>query len=328
MLVALRCRVPTVLLLLLSLVATTVIAPATAVAELATLKLLIPANPGGGWDQTGRAMERALREAKLVTGAVRITNRGGAGGTIGLAEFAKAKGDGTSLMVMGLVMVGAIQTNKSPVTLEVVTPVARLTNEYLVIAVPATSKIQTLKDFTEALKKDPGGTAIAGGSRGGSDHILAALLAENVGVPAAKVNYVAYAGGGEAVASLLGGQVAAGISGYGEFQPHIESKKLRAIGISAPARVTGVDVPTLKEQQVSLEFGNWRGIVAPAGISDADRKTLLDAIDRMAKSAAWKAELKKHNWDDAYLSGDAYAAFIKAENDRISKVLKDVGLVK
>jgi putative tricarboxylic transport membrane protein len=273
-------------------------------------------------------MERALRDEKLVTGAVRITNRGGAGGTIGIAEFAKAKGDGTSLMVMGLVMVGAIQTNKSPVTLDAVTPIARLTNEYLVIAVPAQSKIHTLKDFTEALKKDPGGTAIAGGSRGGSDHILAALVGETVGVPAAKVNYVAFAGGGEAVASLLGAQVAAGISGYGEFQAHIESKKLRAIGISAPARVAGIDVPTLKEQGVNLEFGNWRGVVAPTGIGAGDKKTLLDTIDKMAKSAAWKGELKKHTWDDAYLGGDGYAAFIKAENDRISKVLKDVGLVK
>jgi putative tricarboxylic transport membrane protein len=309
-------------------IATVLAMPFLAAAELSQLKLLVPANPGGGWDQTGRAMERALREEKLVTGAVRITNRGGAGGTIGLAEFAKAKGDGTSLMVMGLVMIGAIQTNKSPVTLEAVTPIARLTNEYLVIAVPAQSKIQSLKDLTEALKKDPGATSIAGGSRGGSDHILAALIAEGVGVPAAKVNYVAFAGGGEAVAALLGAQVAAGISGYGEFQAHIESKKLRAIGISAPARAAGIDVPTLKEQGVNLDFGNWRGVVAPAGISAGERKTLLETFDRMAKSGAWKGELKKHNWDDAYLGGDAYASFIKAENDRISKVLKDVGLVK
>ena len=152
--------------LALALVVALVAVAPVAADPLAQLKLLVPANPGGGWDQTGRAMERALRDEKLVAGAVRVTNRGGAGGTIGIAEFAKSKGDGTSLMVMGLVMVGAIQTNKSPVTLESVTPIARLTNEYLVVAVPAQSKLQTLKDFTEALKKYPGGTSIAGGSRG------------------------------------------------------------------------------------------------------------------------------------------------------------------
>jgi len=292
------------------------------------LKILIPANPGGGWDQTGRAMEQALRAEKLVTGAIRLTNRGGAGGTIGLAEFAKAKGEGGSLMVMGLVMVGAILTNKSPVTLQATTPIARLTSEYEVIAVPAASRFKSLKDLTDALKADPGAVAITGGSRGGSDHILAALIAEAVGVPGAKVNYVAYAGGGEAVAALLGAQVAAGISGYGEFQQHIESGKLRALAISSPTRTAGINVPTLKEQGFDIEFGNWRGVVAPEGIPAADRKGLLDTIDRLAKSGTWKEVLKKQNWDDAYLGGDAFAAFLKAENDRVSKVLQNVGLLK
>lgn len=303
-------------------------AAAMAAEPLPSLKILIPANPGGGWDQTARAMEQALRAEKLVTGAIRLTNRGGAGGTIGLAEFAKSTSEGGSLMVMGLVMVGAILTNKSPVTLDAVTPIARLTSEYLVIAVPATSKIQNLKDFTETLKKDPGATSIVGGSRGGSDHILAALVAEAGGVPGAKVNYIAYAGGGEAVAALLGAQATAGISGYGEFQAHIESKKLRAIAISAPARISGIDVPTLKEQGVNVEFGNWRGVVAPGGISPADRKALLDTIEAMAKSVSWKEQLKKHNWEDAYLAGDAFAAFLKSSIDQTAGVLKSVGLVK
>jgi putative tricarboxylic transport membrane protein len=295
---------------------------------LPSLKLLVPANPGGGWDQTARAMEQALRTEKLVSGAIRITNRGGAGGTIGLAEFAKSRGEGGSLMVMGLVMIGATVTNKSPVTLEGVTPIARLTSEYLVIAVPAGSKLQTLRDFTDALKKDPGAVAIAGGSRGGSDHILAALVAEAVGVGGARVNYVAYAGGGDAVASLLGAQVAAGVSGYGEFQPHIQSRKLRALAISAPARIPGIDVPTLKELGVNVEFGNWRGVTAPAGISAQDRQALLATIDRMTKSATWKSELRKHNWEDAYLAGDAFGQFVKTETDRVTSVVKSAGLVK
>ncbi|OGL20185.1 MAG: C4-dicarboxylate ABC transporter substrate-binding protein [Candidatus Rokubacteria bacterium RIFCSPLOWO2_12_FULL_71_19] len=295
---------------------------------LPSLKILVPANPGGGWDQTSRAIEQVLRAEKLVSGSIRLTNRGGAGGTIGLAEYAKARGEGGSLMTMGLVMVGAILTNKSPVTLDAVTPIARLTSEYEVIAVPASSRMQTLKDFTDALRKDPGAVAIAGGSRGGTDHILAALIAEAVGVPGAKVNYVAYAGGGEAVASLLGAQVAAGISGYGEFQAHIESGKLRALAVSSPARLAGINVPTLREQGINVEFGNWRGVVAPEGISAADRKALLDTVERMVRSAAWRDVLKKQNWEDAYLAGDAYAAFIKAENARIATVLQGVGLLK
>lgn len=319
-----RSRVGVMVALFLAVVA----APPALAQSLPALKILIPANPGGGWDQTSRAMDQALRAENLVSGPVRLTNRGGAGGTIGLAEFAKAKGEGGSLMTMGLVMVGAILTNKSPVTLDAVTPIARLTSEYLVIVVPASSKVQSLKELTEAIKKEPGAVSIAGGSRGGSDHILAALVAEAVGVPGSKVNYVAYAGGGEAVAAILGAQVAAGISGYGEFQAHIESGKLRALAISAPARLAGINVPTLKEQAINVEFGNWRGVVAPEGISAADRKALLDMVDRMVRSAAWKEQLKKHNWEDAYLAGDAFAAFIKSENERIAKVLQGVGLVK
>ena len=295
---------------------------------LPSLKVLIPANPGGGWDQTARAMEQALRAEKLVSGPIRLTNRGGAGGTIGLAEFAKAKGEGGSLMVMGLVMVGAILTNKSPVNLSAVTPIARLTSEYEVIAVPASSPFKTLKDFTEALKKDAGAVSITGGSRGGSDHILAALIAESVGVPGSKVNYVAYAGGGEAVAALLGAQVAAGISGWGEFQAHIESGKLRALAVSAPRRVSGINAPTLKEQGVAIEFGNWRGVVAPEGISAADRKALLDTMGRLVKSATWKETLKKQNWEDAYLAGDAFSETIKTETARIATVLRSVGLTQ
>jgi putative tricarboxylic transport membrane protein len=315
----------TAVLTLLALLALAAPAPAQ---PLPSLKILIPANPGGGWDQTARAMEQALRAEKLVTGSVRLTNRGGAGGTIGLAEFAKAKGEGGSLMVMGLVMVGAILTNKSPVTLASVTPIARLTSEYEVIAVPASSPFKTLKDFTEALKKDAGAVSITGGSRGGSDHILAALIAESVGVPGSKVNYVAYAGGGEAVAALLGAQVAAGISGWDEFQAHIESGKLRALAISSPRRLAGIDAPTLKDQGVALEFGNWRGVVAPEGISTADRKVLLDTMGRLAKSATWKQTLKKQGWEDAYLAGDAFGEFVKSETARIATVLRSVGLAQ
>ena len=317
-----------VTLVLASLLVLNVAGTTLAAEPLPSLKVLIPANPGGGWDQTARAMERTLRAEKLVSGAIQLENKGGAGGTIGLAQFARAKGEGRHLMMMGLVMVGAILTNKSAVTLEAVTPVARLTSESLVIAVPASSKLQSLKDFVEALKSNPGGTSIVGGSRGGTDHILAALVAESVGVPGSKVNYVAYAGGGEAVAALIGAQAAAGISGYGEFQAHIESGKLRALGISAPARVPGINVPTLKEQGVNVELGNWRGVVAPAGVSAADRKALLDTIDAMAKSPSWKAEMKKQNWEDAYLAGDAFAAYIKGQNEQIGKTLKEVGMVK
>jgi putative tricarboxylic transport membrane protein len=296
--------------------------------SLAQLRLIVPAMPGGGWDQTGRAIERTLREEKLVTGAVRITNLSGGGGTIGLTEFTRPNNDGAALMVLGLGLVGAIQISRSPVTLDHVTPIARLTSEPLVIVVPVQSKIRSLTDFTAALKKGPDSVTIAGGPRGGSAHILAVLVADTVGVPARKVNYMAFAGGGEAAATVVAGHAAAAIGAASDFQAHIGGRKMRALGVSATTRVPDLDVPTLKEQGTNVDFGHWRGVVARAGIQRTERKVLLDTIEKMAKSSTWQAELKKHRWDAAYLAGDHYAAFIKTENERVGKVLKDVGLVK
>jgi len=207
----------------------------------ASLKILIPADPGGSWDQMARAMEQALRTEKLVAGPIRLTNRGGGDGTVGLARFARVKGEAGSLMVMGQTMIAAIVTGGSPRTLASVTPIARLTSEPAVIVVPASSPFRTLKDLTERLKKDADTVSITGGSRGGSDHILAALIAESQGVPASRVNYVAYAGGGDAVAALLEARVAAGIGGWGELQAHVGSGKLRVLAISSPRRVPGIN---------------------------------------------------------------------------------------
>ena len=292
----------------------------------ASLKILIPADPGGSWDQMARAMEQALRTEKLVAGPIRLTNRGGGDGTVGLARFARVKGEAGSLMVMGQTMIAAIVTGGSPRTLASVTPIARLTSEPAVIVVPASSPFRTLKDLTERLKKDADTVSITGGSRGGSDHILAALIAESQGVPASRVNYVAYAGGGDAVAALLEARVAAGIGGWGELQAHVGSGKLRVLAISSPRRVPGINAPTPKEQGVAIEFGNWRGVVAPEGISAADRKALLDTMDRLAKSATWKQTLRKQSWEDAYLAGAAFGEAIKAETARIATVLRGLGV--
>jgi putative tricarboxylic transport membrane protein len=292
------------------------------------LTIIAPAKPGGGWDQTARAMADVLQaggQAKAVT----VENVPGAGGTVGLAQFAdKNKGDGNALLVNGLVMVGAVLTNKSPVSLVDTTPIARLTGEYEVIVVPAASPLKTLADLTAAMKADIGKVAIGGGSAGGTDHILAGLVAQAAGADATKLNYVPFSGGGEALAAILGGHVSAGISGYGEWEGQIKSGELRALGISAGAKVDGIDIATLKEQGVDVELANWRSVVAAPGISDDQKKELLAAVEAMHASDAWKKVLSDKKWIDLYMSGDDFGAFLKAENDRITGVLKTIGLVQ
>lgn len=290
------------------------------------VQFFVPANPGGGWDQTARSMEQALKSANLIKGA-QVTNVGGAGGAVGLPQFVNQwKGRGNALMVAGMVMVGALITNKSPVKVTQTVPIARLTGEYEVIVVPAESPHKTLKDLMAAFKADPTKVSWAGGSAGGTDHILAGMLAKASGGDAKKVSYVAYSGGGPALAALLGNQVTCGVSGWGEFSEQVKAGKLRALAISADKHQAGIDVPTIKESGFDVDLVNWRGVFAPPGIKDADKKALIDLVGKMRDSAPWKEQLKAREWTDVFLAGDAYGKYIEAENKRIEGILKDLGL--
>jgi putative tricarboxylic transport membrane protein len=290
------------------------------------LKIFVPAAPGGGWDQTARTIEQVLRATQAVKG-VQITNVGGAGGTVGLPQFLNQwKGQGNALMVAGMVMVGSIIANKSPVRLATATPIARLTGEFQALVVPAQSSIKSAKELADALKADPTKVPVAGGSAGGSDHILLGMIAKAVGVTPSKVSYVAFAGGGPATAALLGNQVAAGISGYGEFAEQIKAGKLRVIAISSDKRQEGIDAPTLKEQGIDVELFNWRGVFAPPGVNDAQRKALITLIEKMTASPQWADACKTREWTQITLLGDDYKTFLEAETARIEGILKELGL--
>src|ERR671921_1269773 len=311
-----------------ALAAAAVLGFATAAMAQMELKIMAPAAPGGGWDQTARSMQQALSQSGIAKSA-QVTNVPGAGGSIGIAQLVNnSKGDGNQLMVMGYVMVGALLTNKSPVTLDQTTPIARLTSEYEAIVVPADSPIKSAKDLAAAIKADPSKVTWAGGSAGGVDHIAAALFAKAAGADPTKINYIPFSGGGEALAAILGGKVTAGISGYGEFESQIKAGKLRLIGTTSPSKLPNVDGPSLKEQGVDLEIANWRSVVAPPGITPEQRKTLTETVDKMVKSKEWTDILKQKGWDDAYLSGDQFAAFLGEEQGRTKEVLTAVGLVK
>lgn len=296
--------------------------------QIPELKIMAPAAPGGGWDQTARSMQQVLTQAGIAR-SVQVTNVPGAGGAVGIAQFVNsAKGDGNQLMVNGFVMVGALAMNKSPVTLEQVTPIARLTEETLVVVVPANSPLKTAKDLAAAIKADVSKVTFAGGSAGGADHILAGMIVGAAGADPSKVNYVAFSGGGESLAAILGGKVSAGISGWGEYEGQIKSGRLRAIAVSSPQRLPGNETATLKEQGLDVVLTNWRSVVAPPGITDAQKKTLADAIERMAKSKEWQDVLKQKQWDDAYLGGDQFATYLKTEVTNVTGILNKLGLIK
>ena len=300
--------------------------PLTARAS-ANLKMMIPANPGGGWDGTGRALGKALQDAG-VAASITYDNKGGAAGAIGLAQFVNsAKGDGNAMMVMGAVMLGGIITGKPPVNLSQATPIARLTSEYNVFVLPANSPLKSMKDVVEQLKKDPGSVKWGGGSRGSTEHIAAAMLAREVGVDPAKINYVAFRGGGEAVAAILGGNVTVGGSGYSEFQQYIDSGKMKAIAVTSAARLKGIDVPTMKEQGYNVEIGNWRGVYGGPGITAEQRKALTDMIVKAMKTKAWAEALEKNNWTPAVLTGKEFDDFVDREFASLRATMVKAGMV-
>ena len=293
-----------------------------AIAGAQPLIITAPAAPGGGWDQTARAMQRVLIETE--SGAnVQVENVPGAAGTIGLARFIQSeRGNPHALMVTGLVMVSGVITNDSPVSLSQTTPIARLTGEYEVIVVPASSRFRTLGDLIAAFKNDPGAIAWGGGSAGGTDDLLIRLLADQIGLPASRVNYIAFSGGGAALAAVLGGQLAAAVSGYSEFAGQIAAGQLRVLAVSSPAPVKGIDAPSIRESGIALDLANWRAIVAPPGLSDAEQSALTERMTRMAASTQWKATLERNGWDDLFLTGPEFRQFLLAEQSRIEDVLR------
>ena len=300
--------------------------PLTAQAA-ANMKMMVPANPGGGWDTTARALGKALQDAGVAS-SVSYDNKGGAAGSIGLAQFVNSsKGDANALMIMGAVMVGGMIASKPPVQLQQATPLARLLSEYQVFVVPAASPLKTMKDVVEQLKSDPGSVKWGGGSRGSTEHIAAAMIARSVGVDPSKINYVAFRGGGEAVAAILGGNVTVGGSGFTEFGEYIRTGKMRAIAVTSDTRLKGVDAPTLKELGIDVVIGNWRGVYGAPGISAEQRKALIDGVVKATKSPAWQQAVAQNGWTPALLVGDDYTKFVDDEFARLRAIMVKAGMV-
>jgi putative tricarboxylic transport membrane protein len=291
------------------------------------MHLMIPANPGGGWDSTGRALGKALLESGVVR-SVAYENRGGAAGAMGLAQFYTAwRGDPGALIVVGAVMLGGIITGKPPVSLSQLTPVARLTNEYNVFVLPANSPFRSMKEVMEQLRQDPVSVRWGGGSRGSTEHIAAAQIALSAGVAASKINYVPFRGGGEAAAAILSGNVTLGGSGYSEFAAHIARGGMKPIAVTSPQRIPGVDAPTLREIGVDLDIGNWRGVFGAAGISAQQREDLTLQVVQATRTPSWTAALKQHGWSPALLTGPAFDAFVERDFAELRRIMERAGMV-
>lgn len=291
--------------------------------------VMAPGGAGGGYDATARMPFEAMAKDGIFTDGATFTNKGGAGGTIGLAEFVGAnKGNDNAVMSMGVIMVGGILLNKSPVTLDDVTPLVRLTNDTGVIAVATDSPIKTVDDLVKTMKDNIGAVSIGGGSAGGVDHIVMALLAKESGLDPKALNYIPYDSGAEVVTALGGGAITVAVSGVSEFKPMADAGRIRIIAVTSEAKVDGIDAPSLKESGINVVVGNWRGIVGAPEMSAEGKAMWLDRFTKMHDGPAWKDILAKQGWEDAFLAGDDFAAFLDTEKARIGEILKEAGLVE
>ena len=290
------------------------------------LEILVGTAPGGGFDQTARVAAKAMEDAKLARN-VQVQNLAGAGGTIALQKLVNYKGNGDLIQQMGLGVVGSVYTNKSEATLEQTTPLARLTEEPEIVVVSKDSPYQSFDQLLTAWKADPGKVSVGGGSSpGGPDHLAPMLMAKPAGIDPKQVNFVSFDGGGELLAAVLGNQVGFGVTGVGETKDQIEAGEIRALAVTSAEPVEGLDVKTLKEQGVDLEFTNWRGWVAPPELQGGDKEALIELATKMHDSQEWKDALTQNGWTDAFITGDEFGTFITSENQRVGDVLSELGL--
>ncbi|MCX0269889.1 tripartite tricarboxylate transporter substrate-binding protein [Nocardia zapadnayensis] len=294
--------------------------------KLSGVRIMVPNSPGGGYDITARTSAKAMEDAGIAR-SVEVFNLPGAGGTVGLGRLVGEKGNGKLVMQMGLGVVGSVYTNKSPSKLTDTTPIARLIDEPDIIVVSKNSEYTSIDELVAEWKANPGAVPVGGGSSpGGPDHLAPMLVAKAIGIEPKAVNYVPFDGGGELLASVLGNKIAFGVSGVGEYLDQIQAGELRVLAVTGPERIDGVNAPTLKESGIDVEFTNWRGVVAPPGISDEQRQALIDAYTEMHDSAEWKEAVRANGWGDAFLSGAEFGTFIQQQTDQCGAVLKDLGL--
>ena len=293
-------------------------------AEIGSIELIAPAGPGGGYDQLARAVQATAEKAGIASD-VQVVNVPGAGGTIGLAQFVNAQGQGNKLIVAGLGMVGAIRINKSPVTLDQTTPLARMTGEYQPLVVAADSPIKTLDDLAAKFRADPGSVTWGGFALGSPDHLISAMTVKAMGGDVSQMNYIVAGAGGEMLAQVLGGHLTVATGGLNEFAGLIQTGQLRALAISAPERLPGVDIPTFKEQGYDVELVNWRGLLARKSVTPEELAALDAGMSELVQSDAWKALLKERGWVDMHMSSAEFAAFLEAEKVRIGAILADLG---
>ncbi|MDB5558870.1 MAG: conserved hypothetical exported protein [Enterovirga sp.] len=301
------------------------VAASRASAQGTDLRIIAPSAPGTGWDQVAQTLRAAIAETHGL--AVGVRNLPGGNGLVGLGQFLADPSD-TELLVTGLTMLEATLLSRSSPDFGQLTPIARLSAEYYALAVPANSPLKSPGDLATLLGSRPDKLTFGGGPAGGVDHVAVMLLGRALGLPAPLPNYVPFLSGSDARVAAAEEKVGAVILALGEVEPDVTAGRLRILGVTSAERLQGLEVPTLLEAGIPLEFANWRGVAARAGLSPDQQAHLAALVYTATLSTGWQEMLAARRWTSAFLGPAPFQAFVRQEHHRIKERLNSVGLLK
>ena len=293
------------------------------------ITLIVPFPPGGVADNVARPVALAL--GKQLGQAVIIENKQGAGGGIGMAQVAKAKGDGYTLLLalssISIIPEADKVLGRAPLfTLDQLTPIARFTADPVVLAVRAESPWKTYADFIAYAKANPKKINYGSSGNYGTMHVPMEMLGS---VSGASFTHVPFTGAAPAVTALLGGSLDAVASGPSTVVQHVKAGKLRVLANWGPERHPALpDVPTLRELGVTVEFAQWAGLFAPTGTPEPIISALRKASRDMQDDPAFKQTFVTLQTPLAYLDAPAFRTYWDIDAKKMADVVQRIGKVE
>ena len=287
---------------------------------------LAPANPGGGWDLTCRAVAQVLDGTSM-----RVRNVPGAGGGIAFAHVvAEREGDPNLIVAASpATTLRLAQGQFGAFEAKDVRWLAAVAADYGVIVVRGDAPWRSFEELLDAWRLAPSEIVAAGGSAvGGQDHMKLLVLAREAGIDPKAIRYVPFDGGGEAVTALLGGFVSVVPLDVSEVLSLFEASEVRVLAALSPERLDALHgVPTARELGYDVSWVVWRGFYAPAGIDDARYDHWLDVLESVAASPEWEKLRARTGLSEFFLAGEAFENFVDEQVASFEVLTAELGLV-
>jgi len=293
------------------------------------IEIVVGLTPGSSQDRTARFLQNLWQTKGFVGVPVTVNNRVGGAGNIAWAYTATHAGDAQWFQISSPTILTGHILGSANFTYTDYTPLALLGNQYIGVAVRAESPLKSVREIVERLRADPAALSLATNTQGSYLHIVCAQIARASGMDPRKLKLAIFQGG-ELMTAALGGHVDAIATVTSNLMPHLQSGKLRLIGISSAKRLGGIlaPVPTLKEQGVDLVIANWQGAIGPPKLTSAQIAWWDGVFARTVKTEEWRADQAQNLWESDYLNAAEFSRFLKTDYDQARAIFVELGLAK